>query len=60
MQQFKTTNPLSESFLIQLGLDLQGTGMTYLLQSNPQCSTMARLELMVSQSFSRSVQIIDS
>lgn len=47
MQQFKTTNPLSESFLIQLGLDLRGTGMTYLLQSNPQSSiTMARLEVM--------------
>ncbi|KAL8932512.1 MAG: hypothetical protein Q9211_006272 [Gyalolechia sp. 1 TL-2023] len=47
MQQFKTTNPLSESFLIQLGLDLQGTGMHYLLQNSPRSSTtMAKLELI--------------
>ncbi|KAL8994199.1 MAG: hypothetical protein Q9188_007134, partial [Gyalolechia gomerana] len=47
LQQFKTTNPLAESFLIQLGLDLRGTGMNYLLQNNPHSSTiMAKLELI--------------
>ncbi|KAL8859483.1 MAG: hypothetical protein Q9178_004161 [Gyalolechia marmorata] len=50
MQQFRKVNPLSESFLIQLGLDLQGSGMDFLLQ-NPShswtsVSTMARLEMI--------------
>ncbi|KAL8736190.1 MAG: hypothetical protein Q9166_000345 [cf. Caloplaca sp. 2 TL-2023] len=48
MQLFRRTNPLSESFLIQLGLDLQGTGMDFLLQNPNQTSTsmstMSRLE----------------
>ena len=48
MQQFKTTNPLSESFLIQLGLDLQGTGIDFLLQNPSQAATtVAKLELLV-------------
>ncbi|KAL8825566.1 MAG: hypothetical protein Q9170_007746 [Blastenia crenularia] len=47
MQQFKRTNPLSESFLIQLGLDLQGTGMDFLLQNPAHSSTtLAKLELI--------------
>lgn len=33
MQQFKKINPLSDSFLIQLSLDLEGTGMDFLLQN---------------------------
>ncbi|KAL8684091.1 MAG: hypothetical protein Q9224_006624 [Gallowayella concinna] len=52
MQEFRKINPLSESFLIQLGLDLEGTGMDFLLQ-NPghtasSKSTMNRLETIVS------------
>lgn len=48
LQQFKTTNPLSESFLIQLGLDLRGTGIDFLLQNPTHSSaTMAKLEVMV-------------
>lgn len=56
MQQFRKVNPLSESFLIQLGLDSQGTGVDFLLQ-NPShstsqswssMSTMAKLEVIVS------------
>lgn len=52
MQQFKTTNPLSESFLIQLSLDLQGTGMAFLLQPPQEISitTLAKMELNVSPS----------
>ncbi|KAL9604481.1 MAG: hypothetical protein Q9219_000446 [cf. Caloplaca sp. 3 TL-2023] len=47
MQQFKTTNPLSESFLIQLSLDLQGTSMDFLLQNPAHSSTtLAKLDLM--------------
>lgn len=50
MQQFKTTNPLSESFLIQLGLDLQGSGMDFLLQNHTQSSTtLAKLKIIVSR-----------
>ncbi|KAL8654274.1 MAG: hypothetical protein Q9226_003500 [Calogaya cf. arnoldii] len=54
MQQFRKVNPLSESFLIQLGLDSQGTGIDFLLQ-NPShntsqswssMSTQAKLELI--------------
>ncbi|KAI4250786.1 MAG: hypothetical protein L6R42_008631, partial [Xanthoria sp. 1 TBL-2021] len=54
MQQFRKVNPLSESFLIQLGLDSQGTGVDFLLQ-NPShsasqswssMSTTAKLELI--------------
>ncbi|CAL8583867.1 hypothetical protein XPA_009481 [Xanthoria parietina] len=54
MQQFRKVNPLSESFLIQLGLDSQGTGVDFLLQ-NPShstsqswssMSTMAKLEVI--------------
>lgn len=49
MQQIKTTNPLSESFLIQLGLDLQGAGMDSMLQNSTHSSTVkAKLEIMVS------------
>ncbi len=55
MQQFRKVNPLSESFLIQLGLDLQGSGMDFLLQnpshSSTSMSTMARLEMIVSRAF---------
>ncbi|KAL8854561.1 MAG: hypothetical protein Q9221_000596 [Calogaya cf. arnoldii] len=56
MQQFRKVNPLSESFLIQLGLDSQGTGIDFLLQ-NPWHSTsqswssmptQAKLEVIVS------------
>ncbi|KAL8715273.1 MAG: hypothetical protein Q9220_001231 [cf. Caloplaca sp. 1 TL-2023] len=39
MQHFKKTNPLSESFLIQLGLDLQGTDLDFLLQNPSHSST---------------------
>ncbi|KAL8755642.1 MAG: hypothetical protein Q9184_004735 [Pyrenodesmia sp. 2 TL-2023] len=47
MQSFKTTNPLSESFLIQVGLDLQGGGIGDMLQTGtPSASTLARLELV--------------
>ncbi|KAL8727425.1 MAG: hypothetical protein Q9181_005724 [Wetmoreana brouardii] len=47
MQQFKKINPLSDSFLIQLSLDLQGTGMDFLLQ-NPthSMSTMAKMDVI--------------
>lgn len=49
MQSFKTTNPLSESFLIQVGLDLQGGGIGNMLQTGtPSASTLARLEMVVS------------
>lgn len=41
MQQFKKINPLSESFLTQLSLDLHGTGLDFLLQ-NPTHSTSAK------------------
>lgn len=49
MQQLKTTNPLAESFLIQLGLDLQGVGVNFLVQ-NPTHSSivMAKLAMIVS------------
>ncbi|KAL8946844.1 MAG: hypothetical protein Q9222_006809 [Ikaeria aurantiellina] len=49
MQHFKKTNPLSESFLIQLGLDLQGTDLDFLLQnpthSSTSMSSMAKYKL---------------
>ncbi|KAL8815257.1 MAG: hypothetical protein Q9223_005594 [Gallowayella weberi] len=52
MQQFRRINPLSESFLIQLGLDLEGTGMDFLLQNSSHTaislSTMKRLAVIVS------------
>ncbi|KAL8649840.1 MAG: hypothetical protein Q9210_004160 [Variospora velana] len=44
MQRFKTTNPLAESFLIQLGFDLQGTGIDFLLQ-NPTHSSLVMAKL---------------
>ncbi len=69
MQQFRKVNPLSESFLIQLGLDSQGTGVDFLLQ-NPShstshstsqswssMSTMAKLEVIVS---SPNLEIVQS
>lgn len=37
MQAMKRRNPLSESFLIQLGLDIEGTGLDILLH-NPDFS----------------------
>lgn len=66
MQQFRKVNPLSESFLIQLGLDSQGTGVDFLLQ-NPShsasqswssMSTIAKLELIVSSPPFRNFQVI--
>ncbi|KAL8961982.1 MAG: hypothetical protein Q9193_001545 [Seirophora villosa] len=49
MQQFKTTNPLAESFLIQLGLDLKGIGVDFLVQ-NPTHSSIVMAKLaMISQ-----------
>lgn len=48
MRQFKTTNPLSESFMIQLGLDLQGCGIEDVLQNETHSfTTMARLNMAV-------------
>jgi len=38
MRWLKTKNPLSESFLIQLGLDIQGSGLDHMLQ-NPELTT---------------------
>jgi len=38
MRWLKTKNPLSESFLIQLGLDIQGSGLDHVLQ-NPELTT---------------------
>lgn len=66
MQQFRKVNPLSESFLIQLGLDSQGTGVDFLLQ-NPShsasqswssMSTTAKLELIVSSPLFRSFLVM--
>lgn len=49
MQHFKTSNPLAESFLIQLGLDLRGTGIDFLLQNPTHSSLMqAKLAILVS------------
>ncbi|KAI4184195.1 MAG: hypothetical protein LQ348_004587 [Seirophora lacunosa] len=49
MQQLKTTNPLAESFLIQLGLDLQGVGVNFLVQ-NPTHSSIVMAKLaMINQ-----------
>ncbi|KAL8766802.1 MAG: hypothetical protein Q9209_006541 [Squamulea sp. 1 TL-2023] len=50
MEHLRKINPLSESFLIQLGLDLQGTGLDFLLQNpsfaSTSMSTMARLRVI--------------
>ncbi|KAL8672559.1 MAG: hypothetical protein Q9168_002995 [Polycauliona sp. 1 TL-2023] len=55
MQQFRKCNPLSESFLIQLGLDSQGAGLDVIAQDPSQAkdfflsssmSTHAKLEAM--------------
>ncbi len=56
MQQFRKVNPLSESFLIQLGLDSEGTGIEYLAQDPAHVpaqkwssmSPTAKLEVIVS------------
>ena len=47
MYQLKRTSPLSESFLIQLGLDLQGTGLDTMLHNPDQSTTFAKLKQMV-------------
>ena len=41
MSWLKAKNPLSESFLIQLGLDIQGSGLDTLLH-NPDLSTQLK------------------
>ncbi|KAL9038019.1 MAG: hypothetical protein Q9180_003390 [Flavoplaca navasiana] len=54
MQHFRTVSPLSESFLIQLGLDSEGTGIEFLTQDPAHVpaqkwssmSPMAKLEVM--------------
>jgi len=38
MSWLKTKNPLSESFLVQLGLDIQGSGLDQVLD-NPELMT---------------------
>ena len=56
MQQFRKVSPLSESFLIQLGLDSEGTGIEFLMQDPAHVpaqkwssmSAMAKLEVLVS------------
>ena len=47
MQQFKRINPLSESFLVQLSLDLQGTGMDSLQQKTSQSTSTVSNPLFV-------------
>lgn len=42
MQALKRRNPLSESFLIQLGLDIEGTGLDVLLQNPEMSSSMMK------------------
>jgi hypothetical protein len=41
MRWLKTKNPLSESFLIQLGLDIQGSGLDHMLE-NPELTTRSK------------------
>lgn len=42
MQALKRRNPLSESFLIQLGLDIEGTGLDILLHNPEMSSSMMK------------------
>lgn len=57
MQQFRQINPLSESFLIQLGLDLEGSGMDFLLQNPSHSATIReKLEILVSANASSSIE----
>ncbi|KAL9609223.1 MAG: hypothetical protein Q9167_006001 [Letrouitia subvulpina] len=46
MQQLRRRNPLSESFLIQLSLDLDGTGLDTLLHNPDRSSNLAKMSTM--------------
>ncbi|KAL8666547.1 MAG: hypothetical protein Q9202_001345 [Teloschistes flavicans] len=54
MQHFKKINPLSDSFLIQLSLDLEGTELDFTLQ-NPSHSAAALHTLKQARKFETSI-----